>query len=29
MKRKFYVIIEKDENGFYVSEVPGLRARYS
>lgn len=26
---EFYVIIEKDENGFFVGEVPQLRACYS
>ena len=29
MKREFYVVIERDEDGFYVGEVPGLRACYS
>ncbi|MBC7221587.1 type II toxin-antitoxin system HicB family antitoxin [Candidatus Bipolaricaulota bacterium] len=29
MKREFYVVIEKDEDGFYVGEVLGLRACYS
>ncbi|SFM80985.1 type II toxin-antitoxin system HicB family antitoxin [Thermodesulforhabdus norvegica] len=29
MRREFYVVIEKDEDGFYVGEVPGLRACYS
>ncbi len=29
MRREFYVVIEKDENGFYVGEVPSLRACYS
>jgi len=29
MKRSFYVIIEKDEDGFYVGEVPQLRACYA
>lgn len=28
-KREFYVVIERDEDGFYVGEVPGLRACYS
>ena len=29
MKKEFYVMIEQDEDGFYVGEVPGLRACYS
>ena len=29
MKQEFYVVIEKDEDGFYVGEVPQLRACYS
>ena len=29
MKREFYVVIEQDEDGFYVGEVPQLRACYS
>lgn len=29
MNRDFYVVIERDEDGFYVGEVPGLRACYS
>jgi len=29
MKRDFYVVIEKDEDGYYVGEVPGLRGCYS
>ena len=29
MKGEFYVVIERDEDGFYVGEVPGLRACYS
>jgi len=29
MKKEFYVVIEKDEDGFYVGEVPSLRACYS
>ncbi len=29
MKREFYVVIERDEDGFYVGQVPGLRACYS
>lgn len=27
--REFYVLIEKDEDGFYVGEVPQLRACYT
>ena len=27
--REFYVLIEKDEDGFYVGEVPQLKACYS
>jgi len=27
--REFYVVIEKDEDGFYVGEVPQLRACYT
>ena len=27
--REFYVVIEKDEDGLYVGEVPGLRGCYS
>lgn len=27
--RDFYVLIEKDEDGFYVGEVPQLKACYS
>ncbi|PKB72805.1 MAG: hypothetical protein BZY75_05245 [SAR202 cluster bacterium Io17-Chloro-G7] len=27
--RQFYVVVEKDEDGFYVGEVPHLRACYS
>ena len=27
--REFYVVIEKDEDGFYVGEVPQLKACYS
>ncbi len=27
--REFYVIIEKDEDGFFVGEVPQLNACYS
>ena len=29
MAREFYVVVEKDEDGFYVGEVPHLRACYS
>jgi len=29
VKREFYVIIERDEDGYYVGEVPQLRACYS
>ncbi len=29
MNREFFVVIEKDEDGFYVGEVPQLRACYS
>jgi len=29
MKREFYVYIEQDEDGFYVGEVPQLRACYA
>ncbi|MEB3248198.1 MAG: type II toxin-antitoxin system HicB family antitoxin, partial [Merismopediaceae bacterium] len=28
-KRQFYVIIEQDEDGMYVGEVPQLKACYS
>jgi predicted RNase H-like HicB family nuclease len=28
-QREFYVIIEKDEDGYYVGEVPQLRGCYS
>jgi predicted RNase H-like HicB family nuclease len=28
-KREFYVVIEQDEDGYYVGEVPQLRACYS
>jgi len=27
--REFYVMIERDEDGYYVGEVPQLRACYS
>ncbi|QTA92966.1 type II toxin-antitoxin system HicB family antitoxin [Desulfonema magnum] len=29
MKREFFVFIEKDEDGFFVGEVPQLRGCYS
>jgi predicted RNase H-like HicB family nuclease len=29
LKREFYVLIEQDEEGLYVGEVPQLRACYS
>lgn len=29
MSREFFVVIEKDEDGFFVGEVPQLRACYS
>lgn len=29
MAREFFVIIEKDEDGFYVGEVPQLKGCYS
>ncbi|MBD2439132.1 type II toxin-antitoxin system HicB family antitoxin [Nostoc sp. FACHB-110] len=29
IKREFYVIIERDEDGYYVGEVPQLRGCYS
>ncbi len=28
-KREFYVVVEKDEDGFYVGEVSQLKACYS
>jgi predicted RNase H-like HicB family nuclease len=28
-KKAFYVVIERDEDGFYVGEVPQLSACYS
>ncbi len=28
-KREFYVIIEQDEDGYYVGEVPQVKACYS
>ena len=29
MNKEFYVVIEKDEDGYYVGEAPGLRSCYS
>lgn len=29
MAREFYVIIERDEDGYYVGEVPQLKGCYS
>jgi predicted RNase H-like HicB family nuclease len=29
IKREFYVVIERDEDGYYVGEVPQLRGCYS
>ena len=29
MAREFFVVVEKDEDGYYVGEVPHLRACYS
>ena len=29
MEREFYAIIEKDGDGFYVGEVPSLKACYA
>jgi len=29
MKREFYVLIERDEDGYFVGEVPQLRGCYS
>ena len=28
-KQEYYVVIERDEDGFYVGEVPQLKACYS
>ncbi len=28
-KQEFYVIVERDEDGYYVGEVPQLKACYS
>ena len=29
MKREFTIVIEKDEDGFYVASVPALRSCYT
>lgn len=29
LQREFYVVIERDEDGYYVGEVPQLKACYS
>ena len=29
MAKEFYVVIEKDEDGYFVGEVPSLRGCYS
>jgi predicted RNase H-like HicB family nuclease len=29
MSREFFVVIERDENGIYIGEVPQLKACYS
>jgi predicted RNase H-like HicB family nuclease len=29
MKREFYVYVERDEDGFFVGEVPQLRSCYA
>ena len=29
IKKEFYVVIERDEDGYYVGEVPQLKACYS
>ena len=29
MKREFYVLIEQDQDGFFVGEVPQLRGCYT
>jgi predicted RNase H-like HicB family nuclease len=29
VRREFYVVIEQDEDGYYIGEVPQLRACYS
>ena len=29
MKREFYVYVEKDEDGFFVGEVPQFRGCYA
>lgn len=28
-KREFYMIVERDEDGFFIGEVPQLKACYS
>lgn len=28
-KREFYMIVERDEDGFFVGEIPQLKACYS
>ena len=29
MKKEFYVVIERDEDGYYVGEVPAIKGCYS
>ena len=29
MRREFYVVVERDEDGFFVGEVPQLRGCYT
>ena len=29
MEKDFYVVIERDEDGFYIGEVPSLKGCYS
>ncbi|MDY0374950.1 MAG: type II toxin-antitoxin system HicB family antitoxin [Desulfobacterium sp.] len=29
MQKEFYVVIEKDEDGFFVGEVPALKGCYA
>jgi len=29
MEKEFYVVIERDEDGFYIGEVPSLKGCYS
>ncbi|MCK5233038.1 MAG: type II toxin-antitoxin system HicB family antitoxin [Desulfobulbaceae bacterium] len=29
MLREYYVVIEQDEDGFYVGEIPALKACYA